>query len=349
MTRVVENYSTPICGETTQDSAWVEKRICHPEYFPIYFRAGVPEELFSNIELVQVLSDLNDAKSEAAGDAVFARVLEQNPRQHPRRDDALWKIGRSVEKQLSDKAAEQLAFAVSSHAHDYAYDLMNIGEAARALNIVFEVAQKLAGTPAVQRALRGAMIRAGDDTFALRLLEYTEKKDRNKILQDFENVDVPDLKRAFTERMRSRYGPDIPIESVLIEQGDWGAFRLWAKNSSEDQEIEQNFWRRFIDQSRTKLAQAVNFLYPSGYTWSEDPRPIISELFSVEELGRLMETLADGQLDDIEAKGLERLRELVGGRWFDISRRLQYSDHCTVIPDLEENAPTQALPGELSD
>ena len=305
--------------QTTPDSAWTEKRICHPEYFPVYFRAGVPEELLSNIELRQVLSELNRAQSESAAVAVLDRVLEENPKQHPRRDDALWKIGRSV-NDLTSTAAEHLAFAVATRAYDYAYDLMNVGEAARALNIVFEVAQKGAATQAVQRTLLGAMVRAADDTFALRLLEYTENKDRNKILLDFKNVDVPAIRKAFMDRMRSRYGPSAAIESVDILRGDWRAFREWTANSPEDREIEQNFWRRYIGQSRKRLAQAINFLYPSGYTWSEDPRTTISQLFPVDEIGRLIECLGDEQLDEVEAKGIERFRELLGGKWFDIRR-----------------------------
>ncbi len=121
---------------------------------------------------------MRDDKKEADAKKFFDQIGSQIA-QHPDADAAKGLLSfmfpaydkgrRELLHSLSDKAAEQLAFAVSSHAHDYAYDLMNIGEAARALNIVFEVAQKLAGTPAVQRALRGAMIRAGDDTFALRL------------------------------------------------------------------------------------------------------------------------------------------------------------------------------------
>ena len=37
---------------TTEDSAEAEKRICDADYFPIYFRAAVPEEMFSNAELI---------------------------------------------------------------------------------------------------------------------------------------------------------------------------------------------------------------------------------------------------------------------------------------------------------
>lgn len=306
---------------TTRDDAWVEKRICHPDYFPLYFRYAIPEYIFSNAELVQVLADLNKAASESAAATVIDRVLEQNPKQHPRRDDALWKIGRAVDK-LSDKAAEQLAFAIASRASAYYYDQLNTGEASYALNIVFEVAQKLADTTAVQGVLEGAMARAADDTFALRLLEYTEFKDRNRILTNFSNIDIPQVKRAFMERMRSRYGSKTPIESVVIEQGDWGAFRAWARQSDADRKIEQDFWARYIGQSRKRLAQAINILYPSGWTWNEDPRPTISELFPVDELARMTQSLPEEQLDEVEQNGIVRLRQLTEGKWFDIHRRM---------------------------
>ena len=44
---------------TDSEAAEKEKRICHPDYFPIYFRSAVPEEMFSNAELTELLSKLN--------------------------------------------------------------------------------------------------------------------------------------------------------------------------------------------------------------------------------------------------------------------------------------------------
>jgi len=56
---------------TDSEAAEKEKRICHPDYFPIYFRSAVPEEMFSNAELTELLSKLNRAKSETAVQAIF--------------------------------------------------------------------------------------------------------------------------------------------------------------------------------------------------------------------------------------------------------------------------------------
>ena len=40
------------------------------------------------------------------------------------------------------------------------------------------------------------MARITDDTFAFRLLEYTEKRNRNKILTNFDNVDPGKAEKA---------------------------------------------------------------------------------------------------------------------------------------------------------
>jgi len=208
-----------------------------------------------------------------------------------------------------------------THATEYTYDLL-IGEAARALNIVFESAEKLSHNPRAQEVLVGAMKRAADDTFALRLLENTEKRDRNKILTNFTNISVDDLKAVFMERMRRRYGKDSNAEMVNISTGDWLAFQKWAGNSLEDKDLEQEFWRRFIGASRKRLAQALNFLYPAGFTWSSDPRGVIDTLFPVDELKHFMETLSNDQdeLNELDAGGIVRLQELLEGKWFDITR-----------------------------
>jgi len=312
--RKVTQYS--LTRPTSQESAESEKRICHPDYFPIYFRAAVPGEMFSNAELQRVISDLNQAQSPSEIDQIFGRVLDEIPKQHPKREDFLWKISRSVVR-LKDEVAERLAYAAASRATDYAYDIMNIGEAARALNIVFEAAQKLSATLIAQRVLVGAMTRATDDTFARRIWEYTRDRNRNKILIDFSNVALEGVKEAFMQRMRHRYGPEVPIETINIAQGDWWAFRSWVENSAEDRQIEQDFWRRYIGQSRKRLAQAINFIYPPGVSWDQDPTPIVNTLFPVEDVRRLLQNLAqEDQLDEIEAKGIERFTNLFEGKWY---------------------------------
>ncbi len=68
---------------TSEDIAEDEKRICSGEYFPIYFRAAVPEEMFSNAELDRIVSDLREA-TKADVQTVFNRTLDSIPPKHPK-------------------------------------------------------------------------------------------------------------------------------------------------------------------------------------------------------------------------------------------------------------------------
>lgn len=300
---------------TNPDIAEAEKRICDPDYFPIYFRAAVPQEMFSNAELSEMLRELARATTESAVESVFSRTLDAIPKLHPKRDDFLWKLGGALNR-VEDIAAERLAYASAVRAADYGYDFMNLGEAARALNIVFIASQKVSKTSAAQRILEGAMERATDDTFAKRLLEYTQDANRNRVLTDFSNVNPAKIKDAFIERMRCRYGAGVDVNEVDITKGDWLAFRIWADNSPEDTRLEQDFWRKFIGRSRKRLAQTINFIYPGGNTiWSEDPRPIIDRLFPTEEIAQLLSELPTDHLDDLEAKGIGRFEALMQGKY----------------------------------
>ncbi|HKW26377.1 MAG TPA: hypothetical protein VJN48_11375 [Terriglobales bacterium] len=120
--------------------------------------------------------------------------------------------------------------------------------------------------------------------------------------------------------MRRRYGPEASTEAVNIEQGEWHAFKLWVEDSPEDAKTEQEFWRRYIGRSRKRLAQAINFIYPGGCSWSDDPKQIISKLFRVEELRKLLEELHGEELNDVEHEAVVRFQALLRDEWFDIHR-----------------------------
>jgi hypothetical protein len=311
-----------IARPTDEQIAEQQKRICDSDHFTIYFRAADPEDMFSEAELSTTITRLNEAKTEKDCERIFREVLDGMPPGYAKRTDFLWKISLAAKSRLKDDIAEWLAYAAASRATDYTYDLVNIGEAAKALNIVFESAERSSQSPKAQEVLEGAMNRSTDDTFALRLLEYTENRDRNKILTNFKYIDPSGLKTAFMERMRRRYGNGVDPGQVDISTGDWYAFQKWAGNSNEDRETERNFWRGYIGLSRKHLAKAVNFLYPQGYSWSEDPRNLIEKFIPVGELKTVLETARDeGEpLDDTESNAIARFRELLNGKWFDIAR-----------------------------
>ena len=317
-----------IVRPTDEGLAEQEKRICDSDYFPVYFRAAVPEDMFSEAELSATVARFNKATTEAACEEIFRQELERIPQHYAKRADFLWKLARAVRSQLNDSIAKWVAYAAAHRATDYTYDLVNIGEAARALNIVFESAQRFSGNSVAQEILLGTMERAADDTFAVRLLEYTENRERNKILTNFQHIDLQQLKTVFMERMRRRYGEGVDATKADIKTGDPQAFRKWIEHSVEDQTNEASFWRRYIGLSRKRLAQAIDFIYPSGFSWSEDPRLWIQRFIPVEELQDLLEkSKSDSeQLDEGESNAIARYQELMKGKWFDIARPDTWED-----------------------
>ena len=209
----------PIDDKSLED----EKRICVARYFQIYFRASVPEDMFSNTELDRLISRLNTSETPDSVQNTFNAILDSIPPGHPKRGDFLWRLARGAGR-LTKNAGEFLAYAVALRAADYKYDVMNVGEGAYGQNVIFVVAQKVSSTPDVQRVLEGAITRPSDDTFAVRLLAGIENPSLNKITTDLSFVDATRLKLAFVERMRERYSRGAKGMDANLVQGEWLAF-----------------------------------------------------------------------------------------------------------------------------
>jgi hypothetical protein len=78
--------------------------------------------------------------------------------------------------------------------------------------------------------------------------------------------------------------------------------------------MEHDFWRRFAGQSRKRLAQAINFIYPDGVFWDTNPFPAVNDLFPTSEIQDLLRDLPDDeQLDEVETRGIARFQELLKG------------------------------------
>jgi KAP-like P-loop domain-containing protein len=300
------------------ETAEKEKRIFHPDFFPLYFRYQVPETMFSETDLESFIKGMNSLSSLEDCITYFSNSFTAVPKGSPRREDFLHRVALSVER-FKDLQAEALAYAVAHHARDYVYDVIMfvVAEAGRALVIIFEVAQRFVKSSKVQQVLERSIAESTDDTFALRMLTLSTEPERNKILLDFSHVNKNELTRVFAERMERRYGPHADISKVNIAEGDRSAFVVWAKSSDKSREIEIEFWRRLIGTSRKRLAQAVDFIFPvRGVLWESDPTPHVELLFPIAEFKNLLEKLQSGEeLDDNETQALDRLQRLISGEF----------------------------------
>jgi hypothetical protein len=292
-----------------------EKRISHEDFFPVYFGHRVPEALYSETEVRAFIRGMNDSGSSAEARQLFKRTLNSIPKGDPRRLSFLHRVLNSIGR-LNDSAAKALALAVSEEASEYSYDaiLPSAAEAGKAMAIVFEIAQHFSQGLEAQRVLEDSITFATDDTFAVRLLTFSTAPGRNKILRDFSHVRPDALKSAFVQRMRQRYVEHFDALEPFLAQCDRSAFVLWAENSDEDRDAEVGFWRRYVGESRKRLAKMCDILFPSGTLWEGDPSPHLDRLFPLEELKTLNERLpTDSTLGEGEVRALDRMSRLIRG------------------------------------
>jgi hypothetical protein len=71
-----------------------------------------------------------------------------------------------------------------------------------------------------------------------------------------------------------------------------------------------------IGRSRKRLAQAINFIFPGNVGWQGDPMQAIETMFPRSEFESLLKELPnEEQLDEIETKGIARMKELLEGKY----------------------------------
>jgi hypothetical protein len=301
---------------TSRDQVEQQKRICHPDFFPIYFRYSVPETMFSDAERNVFVKAINESIGPEQIRDVFNQTLDGIAPKTPKRYNFLYKLSRSIDL-VNETSAPALAHAVALRAADYLYELFGAyGEGARGINIVFEVAEKLSKTTKAQAVLEDAIMCSTDDTFAYRLVKWIKEKDRNEVLRNYENISTEIIRQCFIKRMNARYGSSADPQAIDLQFADHFAFIEWVEYSEQERQNEHAFWRRYIGKSKKRFAQAMNFIYPGGYSYTYDPTEMINKMFPVEEAAALMTSVNDNEaLTETETKALDRFSRLLKGEY----------------------------------
>ena len=266
----------------------------------------------------------NQLRLAAAGDDVnrtriFLDELRSMKKGDPKRDDFLRKLSDYV-RLLAPEVGVSLVHATMHGANEYVYDsiFIGMGEAGHVLRIIIRVSEKM---PKAARAhlLSQSIIEATDDTMALRVLtNLTGKR------SDFDlDVSFAELYPAFIKRMRRRYGREVDAASIDLSASDPFAFNLWGSAQikgdpvtidPEDRLIQYDFWRRYIGNSRARLAQDFQgSVMPVG-VYTEDPAPSVENKMSLDDLRRFYDDLPTAEpLTDSEEKSLRMLSRFLKG------------------------------------
>lgn len=316
-------YVFPALPKQTQDFEYLnpgsparrntEKRAADPNFFPIYFRYQVPETMFSQTEMETFFRAIPGPPF-AEVEKVFVETLGTTKTGSPRRLDFLSRLAGLAPRIAKPRLCEDIVISLARHAHEYQYDgfLDMAAEAGKAIICVFTFAQRFSKTDEAQSILASAISESSDDTFSVRILRYC-KPEKNQILTDFSKISFEALENVFLSRMERRYGAQAHVEQVNIAHGDREAFMMWAKSSPGKRASEIEFWRRFIGQSRKRLAGAVRMVFPSNVLWEVDPSQHIELLFPLDEFRKLDEELPPDELTADESRDLKRLRKLLNG------------------------------------
>jgi predicted KAP-like P-loop ATPase len=308
--------SRPLRKDQSQES---DKRISEPGMFPAYFRYEIPDAIFSSVEMASLLRRFEHAATQTARETVFLDTLQSMEKGSLKRDDFLRKLADSV-KSIPVPVAKSLGEAAVKASQEYMYDTMAaFAEAGHVLRMILLIAQRLSQTERVA-FLQECILNASDDTMAFRILTIlTQQKDDSKI-----DVSVADLYASFATRMRKRYGRDVDAANFDLSASDPWALDYWGRDFStsgirtnpEDRKIQNDFWLRYIGNSRARLAKAFREFFLPVAAYSEDPAPLVQNRISLEDLKRLYEELPeDATLTNADLKSLALLGRFLKGEF----------------------------------
>jgi hypothetical protein len=129
------------------------------------------------------------------------------------------------------------------------------------------------------------------------------------------DVSIVDLYEAFAERMRKRYDRDVDAANFDLSTSDSWALEYWGRNP-EDRKIQNEFWLRYIGNSRARLAYAFREFFLPLAAYTVDPTTFVQNRISLDDLKRLYDDLPDDPaMTDSDHKSLKRLGRLLAGEF----------------------------------
>jgi hypothetical protein len=265
----------PLRKDSTDKS---NKRISEPGIFPAYFRYELPDAIFSSVEMASFLQRFERAESKTARDTVFLDTLQSMEKGSLKRDDFLRKLANSATS-IPVLVAKSLAETAVKASEKYTYDMMAaFGEAGQVLRMILLIAQRLSQTERTA-FLQECISNASDDTMAFRILTVLTKQEGDSNLA----VSVGDLYSSFAMRMRKRYGRNVNAANFDLSASDPWALDYWGRDFTasgirtdpEDRKIQNDFWLRYIGNSRARLAKAFREFFLPIAAYTEDPALLV--------------------------------------------------------------------------
>jgi hypothetical protein len=296
-----------------------DKRIREPGIFPAYFRYELPDEIFSSVQLASLMQKVEHASTQEERYTIFLNTLQSMGKGSLKRDDFLRKLADSA-KTVPLPVAKSLGEAAAKASANYTYDIIpQFGESGHVLRMILLIAQRLSKTDRLA-FLQDCIFEATDDTMAFRILTLLPAQKGESDI----GISVGELYGSFAKRMRNRYGRNVDVNNFDLSTSDSWALEYWGRDlrasgiptEPEDRKIQNDFWLRYIGDSRLRLAKAFREFFLPMAAYSADPAPLVQNRISLEDLNRLYNELPDDPaLTDRDRKSLDALRRFLGGEF----------------------------------
>jgi hypothetical protein len=312
--------------DSNDDLAEAERgrRISHPDYFPIYFLYAVSDLVFSSVKMDRFVKELIQAQGDDKVLAAFDHLFLSLEADSVRRYDFVNKLVQRLQT-LPLITAKSVAFAIAQNSDKFGDEFL-VSERRRAVVAILQVAQRLSESEEINTLLKSCIALSKTDLFAANLYRaMTTDRANNKVWQNFEHVDQSKMQEAFAAQMTSRFGED---NAADISQVEMHAMLTWAELGPPEQSAEVAYWRRFIGNSRSRLADAFNVIAAKGQFWMKETPTYIDRIVGRNLLAQLdAELPEDPNLSPQQQEGLVRLKRFLNNEIHDdeiLGERAEY-------------------------
>jgi hypothetical protein len=242
-------------------------------YFPAYFHSAVPDAIYSERDLRRIFDELGRS-DDSEIDLALRREFEGLECTELRRLNFLEKFsGRAVQMLDVERCAKAASTVVSLPGgvdgafHEQEYDC--------AARLVISLSDELALAGRAgdcHSLLSNCIERAGPDGVAQKIFAsgLGSRPIRDAVTAARRGVPRPSedvLKSAFLRRMEKRYGSDVAVGHVDLNESYWLAFHDWGvslKNSvwAARPDLQREFWERYISSAGRMAAFARYVIAP---------------------------------------------------------------------------------------
>ena len=165
-------------------------------------------------------------------------------------------------------------------------DELGIGEFSAAIKLVLVLANKFKDTVEITNLLEEVISQSATNAFADELLRSASNRERNRIFEQWENVDIPRLQLTLAQRLKSQYyrGGDNSIYSRGSWR-DWQVLVSWLRAGDTSRDDVQAYLEDEFDRRPKSIGKHILWLRHSLGT--PEGKKIVNDLFPVSRLAEL--------------------------------------------------------------